>query len=151
GGSILNLPLHKTGLPVFHLSSAQYRHRALRFEFMAISATPKPNRRKRALLQTTALPSEAVPLPRTEPEYVTQERCEEKGVASQSGEPRPKYGGRDFDSRIVHNFGLPLHEIEPLAVSPRVAWHLLGCGNTHGYELLDAGELESYRDGRSRR
>jgi excisionase family DNA binding protein len=60
-------------------------------------------------------------------------------------------GERGLDRRIVHNGGPPLHEIEPLAVPPRVAWHLLGCGNTHGYELLDAGELESYRDGRSRR
>jgi excisionase family DNA binding protein len=54
-------------------------------------------------------------------------------------------------ARIGHNDGPPLHDVEPLVVSPRLAWHLLGCGNTHGYELLDAGELESYLDGRSRR
>ena len=50
-----------------------------------------------------------------------------------------------------HNRGPPLYDVEPLVVPPRVAWRLLGCGNTHGYELLAAGELESYRDGRSRR
>ena len=41
--------------------------------------------------------------------------------------------------------------VEPLAVKPRVAWKLLGCGNTYGYELIAAGELESYTDGRSRK
>jgi len=42
-------------------------------------------------------------------------------------------------------------DIEPLVVKPKVAWKLLGCGNTRGYELLAAGELESYKDGRSRK
>jgi hypothetical protein len=28
---------------------------------------------------------------------------------------------------------------------------MLGCGNTRGYELLAAGELESFLDGRSRK
>jgi excisionase family DNA binding protein len=41
--------------------------------------------------------------------------------------------------------------LEPLAVSPKEAWHLLGCGNSRGYDLLAAGELESYVDGRNRR
>jgi hypothetical protein len=54
-------------------------------------------------------------------------------------------------ARIGHNRGPPLPEIEPIAVRPRVAWRLLDCGNTHGYALLAAGELESYLDGRSRR
>jgi len=40
---------------------------------------------------------------------------------------------------------------EPLLVKPKVAWKLLGCGNTRGYELLAAGELESFLDGRSRK
>jgi excisionase family DNA binding protein len=44
-----------------------------------------------------------------------------------------------------------IQDLEPLAVRPSVAWRLLDCGNTHGYQLLAAGELESYRDGRSRR
>jgi excisionase family DNA binding protein len=38
-----------------------------------------------------------------------------------------------------------------LAVSPREAFRMLGVGNTYGYELLAAGELESYKDGRLRR
>jgi excisionase family DNA binding protein len=42
-------------------------------------------------------------------------------------------------------------DLEPLVVKPKVAWRMLGCGNTRGYQLLDAGELESYRDGRSRK
>lgn len=40
---------------------------------------------------------------------------------------------------------------EPLVVKPKVAWRMLGCGNTRGYELIAAGELESYKDGRSRK
>ena len=116
------------------------------------TATTKPNRRKRELLETTAFPGGAVPLPSSEPEYVTQQEHEEKGTsASQSDETRPKYGGHDFDSRIGHNRGPPLHDVEPLAVRPSIAWRLLDCGNTHGYELIAVGELESYLDGRSRR
>jgi excisionase family DNA binding protein len=42
-------------------------------------------------------------------------------------------------------------QIEPLAVSPRRACRLLSVGNTRLYELIAAGEIESYRDGRSRR
>ena len=42
-------------------------------------------------------------------------------------------------------------QIEPLLVKPKVAWNLLGCGNTRGYELLAAGELESFLDGSSRK
>ncbi len=42
-------------------------------------------------------------------------------------------------------------EIEPLVVKPRVAWKLLSCGNTRGYELLQSGELESFLDGSSRK
>ena len=41
--------------------------------------------------------------------------------------------------------------VEPLLVKPRVAWQLLGCSNTRGYELLRDGELESFRDGKSRK
>jgi excisionase family DNA binding protein len=41
--------------------------------------------------------------------------------------------------------------LEPLVVPPKVAWRLLGCGNTHGYQLIANGELQSYTDGRSRR
>ena len=41
--------------------------------------------------------------------------------------------------------------LEPLVVKPRDAWRMLGCGNTRGYELLTAGELDSFLDGRSRK
>jgi hypothetical protein len=40
---------------------------------------------------------------------------------------------------------------EPLVVKPKLAWVMLCCGNTRGYELLAAGELDSYLDGRSRK
>lgn len=42
-------------------------------------------------------------------------------------------------------------DAEPLVVKPRIAWHMLNCSNTRGYELLAAGELESFKDGRSRK
>ena len=38
-----------------------------------------------------------------------------------------------------------------LVVKPKVAWKMLACSNTQGYELLAAGELESYKEGRSRK
>jgi len=38
-----------------------------------------------------------------------------------------------------------------LLVKPKTAWRMLGCSNTHGYALLAAGELDSFRDGRSRK
>lgn len=40
---------------------------------------------------------------------------------------------------------------ESLVVKPKIAWKMLGCGNTRGYELIAAGELESYKEGRSRK
>jgi hypothetical protein len=43
------------------------------------------------------------------------------------------------------------NDLDPLVVSPKVAWKMLACGNTRGYELLATGELESYKDGRSRK
>jgi len=43
------------------------------------------------------------------------------------------------------------NEPEPLVVKPKVAWKMLACSNTRGYELLAAGELESFKDGRSRK
>jgi hypothetical protein len=42
-------------------------------------------------------------------------------------------------------------EGERLVVSPRRARRMLDTGNTRLYELLNAGELESYLDGRSRK
>jgi hypothetical protein len=42
-------------------------------------------------------------------------------------------------------------DVEPLVIKPKIAWKMLACGNTRGYELLAAGELESFKDGRSRK
>jgi hypothetical protein len=42
-------------------------------------------------------------------------------------------------------------EFGPLVVKPDIAWKLLACGRTRGYELLAAGEFESFKDGRSRK
>ena len=44
-----------------------------------------------------------------------------------------------------------ISDLDPLVVKPKVAWKMLACGNTRGYELLAAGELESYKEGRSRK
>ena len=41
--------------------------------------------------------------------------------------------------------------VEPLLVKPKIAWKMLCCGKTHGYELLASGELESFKDGRARK
>jgi hypothetical protein len=40
---------------------------------------------------------------------------------------------------------------EPLVVKPKVAWRLLGCSHTYGYDLLAAGELDSFKDGKARK
>ena len=40
--------------------------------------------------------------------------------------------------------------VEPIVVRPKQACALLGCGLTYLFDLLNKGELESYRDGRSR-
>jgi hypothetical protein len=42
-------------------------------------------------------------------------------------------------------------ELGPLVVKPKIAWRMLNCSNTRGYELLAAGELQSFLDGRSRK
>lgn len=42
-------------------------------------------------------------------------------------------------------------EQQRLVVSPRRAMHILDCGRTHLYDLIDEGELDSYKDGRSRK
>jgi hypothetical protein len=44
-----------------------------------------------------------------------------------------------------------LGDDEPLVVSPRRARHLLDCGNTRLYELISARELETFKDGKSRK
>jgi len=45
----------------------------------------------------------------------------------------------------------PAASPEPLVVKPREARQLLAVGNTYLYELISAGELDSFRDGRSRK
>jgi hypothetical protein len=40
---------------------------------------------------------------------------------------------------------------EPLVVAPSTAWRMLDCSSTHGYALLNAGELQSFLSGRSRK
>jgi hypothetical protein len=42
-------------------------------------------------------------------------------------------------------------DLGPLVVKPKVAWKMLACSNTRGYELLAAGQLDSFLDGRSRK
>jgi excisionase family DNA binding protein len=49
----------------------------------------------------------------------------------------------------IHSTGLG--DGEPLAVSPRRAAFLLDCGVTRVYELINSRQLESYRDGASRK
>jgi excisionase family DNA binding protein len=44
-----------------------------------------------------------------------------------------------------------LTDDERLVVGPRAACVMLDVGNTRLYELIASGELESYRDGRSRK
>jgi excisionase family DNA binding protein len=44
-----------------------------------------------------------------------------------------------------------LTEQGPLVVSPRRAGNLLNIGRTRVYQLLAAGELDSFLDGRSRK
>jgi hypothetical protein len=42
-------------------------------------------------------------------------------------------------------------DYERLLISPRRACHLLDCGTTRLYQLLNTGELDSFLDGRSRK
>jgi hypothetical protein len=51
----------------------------------------------------------------------------------------------------IQSTGLSNWEVGPLIVKPKTAWKMLACSNTRGYELLNAGELESFLDGRSRK
>jgi excisionase family DNA binding protein len=43
------------------------------------------------------------------------------------------------------------NDVEPLAVSPRQVCFLLSVGTTRLYELIRAGELQAYYEGRARR
>ena len=42
-------------------------------------------------------------------------------------------------------------ELGPLVVRPKCARRMLNCGQTRLYELIAAGELDSFLDGRSRK
>jgi excisionase family DNA binding protein len=55
--------------------------------------------------------------------------------------------GRDERNQLPNPGG----DLQPLAVSPRQACRLMAIGTTRLYELIAAGEIESYRDGRARR
>jgi excisionase family DNA binding protein len=44
-----------------------------------------------------------------------------------------------------------LGDVEALCVSPRRAARMLDLGLTRTYELLNSGELRSFKDGKSRR
>jgi excisionase family DNA binding protein len=57
----------------------------------------------------------------------------------------------------IHSIGLSDDEpltpggTGPLAVPPKTACVMLGVGQTRLYELIEAGELESYKEGKARR
>jgi excisionase family DNA binding protein len=42
-------------------------------------------------------------------------------------------------------------EVRPIGLPPKQAWRRLGCSNAKGYQLLAAGEIDSYTIGRARR
>jgi excisionase family DNA binding protein len=42
-------------------------------------------------------------------------------------------------------------ELLPLVVRPKTACRMLSCGHSQLYELLNAGELESYLEGAARK
>ena len=50
----------------------------------------------------------------------------------------------------IHSTGLSDWQ-GALVVKPKIAWKLLACSNTRGYELIAAKELDSFLDGRSRK
>jgi excisionase family DNA binding protein len=60
------------------------------------------------------------------------------------------YSGSRRSEPPGSNGKAPVERIEPIVVRPKQACVLLGCGLTYLFNLLNAGELESYRDGRSR-
>jgi hypothetical protein len=50
----------------------------------------------------------------------------------------------------IHSTGLS-RDAEPLAVKPKRAAEMLDCGITRLYELINAKEIVSFTDGRSRK
>lgn len=55
------------------------------------------------------------------------------------------------DTPRNHRSGQRSDALEPLAVSPRQAYLLLGIGNTRLYQLIGDSEVEAYHKGRARR
>ena len=47
--------------------------------------------------------------------------------------------------------GTDLTDTEPLVVSPKRGCQMLDCSMTRFYELLNSGQIESYREGKSRK
>ncbi len=45
----------------------------------------------------------------------------------------------------------PASDLKPLVVKPRSACLLLDCGMTYLYDLINAGEIDSFKDGKSRK
>jgi len=41
--------------------------------------------------------------------------------------------------------------MDPIAVAPKDGFRMIGVGHSKGYELLNAGELESFKIGRATR
>ena len=41
--------------------------------------------------------------------------------------------------------------VEPLVVRPNQAMHMLDCDRAYLYELINSGELDSYKDGAARK
>jgi hypothetical protein len=57
----------------------------------------------------------------------------------------------EWERIMIHRPEITGFAIEPLGVSPRQAGQLLNIGNTRVWELIGSGDLESYKEGRSRK
>jgi hypothetical protein len=51
----------------------------------------------------------------------------------------------------MSTFGTGAADAEPLVVSPKRACQMLDCSMTRFYELLNSGQIQSYREGKSRK
>jgi hypothetical protein len=90
--------------------------------------------------------------PTQTPQWPRQPRTavdKEGGVCGEAKAIQEPLGGEWVVGNLRKSQGPP--ELEPLVVSPKVAKYLLGIGTTKLWELIRAGELESYLDGASRR